>query len=156
MKKYLLFLIAILSVSLTSCSVDDDCDNGFYRVDQFGPANGYFPEDLIINGMTGESSILITSERQFLQEVRGARNFLPQIDFSRENLLIGQVRVRDFRNLASSVSLFKESCNYTRDNEVVITLDVNKGIRNSFLTYNAILPKTSNTKMFVRVDVIHR
>jgi len=157
MKKYLLFLIAILSVSLTSCSVDDDCGNGFYRVDQLGKANnGFYPEDLIPLGLVGDAPRLITSEQEFLRTVKGSEHFIGKINFNRENLLIGETKIQGYRGIISTSALFKESCNYNRDNEVIITLDVNKGSIHDFVTYHAILPKTSNNKMFTRVDINYR
>ncbi|ALU25415.1 hypothetical protein [Myroides odoratimimus] len=159
MKKYLLFLITLLSISLTSCSTDDDfCGNGFQRVDQLGRGtNGMYPEDLIVPSIIGESFIVITSERDFLRDVKDAKYFIGQVDFRYENLLIGQAYIKGFRgNIPSTTALFKESCKYNRRNEVIITLDVNSGSVYEHRTYNAILPKTSNIDPNVQVDIMYR
>ncbi|MGL4583119.1 MAG: hypothetical protein ACRCVU_09065 [Flavobacterium sp.] len=159
MKKYLLFLITIVSLSLAGCSTDDDyCGNGFQRVDQLGRGdNGYYPEDLIVYDIAGEGFTIISSERDFLTRVKGAEYFRGKIDFRYENLLIGQTHIKGFRgNIPSTTALFKESCKYNRKNEVIITLDVNRGSTYDYRTYNAILPKTSNVEPNVQIDIIYR
>lgn len=151
MKKYLLFLIAILSVSLSSCSVDDDyCGNGFYKSDQLPPKSNFHPDEFRIMGLGRDSFTVIRSEREFQDRVRGAQYYRNEINFRDYELIIGEAPVDRHSDLIDIVTMYKESCNSRGDNILEIEFFVNTGWKNSIMTYHTIVPKTKSNYYAVR------
>ncbi|WP_286418650.1 hypothetical protein [Myroides odoratimimus] len=60
MKKFLLFLLTILSISLAGCSSDDDyCGNETYRSLQLNETPNFSPLNFYVKGLKGDSFIVI-------------------------------------------------------------------------------------------------
>ncbi|WP_121964335.1 hypothetical protein [Myroides sp. N17-2] len=145
MKKYLLFLITIVSLSLAGCSTDDDnrdCYEGFMPTRDLYK-NGIDPRDLKVKDFGNDVGVftVITSRSEFLSRVTDARLFVDQINFNKENILIGQEYIKKGSNV--KINTITEQTCYPRA-RVNVTVDfINSSINNRphFITYNVILPK---------------
>lgn len=155
MKKYLLFLIAILSVSLTSCSVDDDyCGNGTYKSPQLEKKYNFNPQNFYVRGLNGDSYIVIRNEREFQNRVVGAQYYKDVIDWRYDELIIGQKYVDRFSNIMDVSTYYKESCSYKFKNILNVEIKVNNGNRfNDYVTYHTVVPKTNSDQYDVVTTV---
>lgn len=157
MKKYLLFLLTILSISLTGCSSNDDyCNNGFYRSPQLKENPSFPTYRMEIRGVVGDSYTVIRSEREFQERVKGANFYRNIIDFRHDDLIIGQKWVNQFndRYIIDIIPTYKESCNYNYKNILEVDILLNKGRINDYVTYHTIVPKTKVDQYDVITNVI--
>ncbi|MDM1396224.1 hypothetical protein HX049_03395 [Myroides odoratimimus] len=157
MKKYLLFLLTILSISLAGCSVDDDyCGNGFYKSDQLPPKGNFHPDNFRVMGLDHNNFTVIKSEREFQDRVRGAQFYRNEINFRDYELIIGEALVDRHNNIIDIVTMYKESCNSRGDNLLEVEFFVNKGLNNSIMTYHTIVPRTRSDYYAVRTSVRYK
>lgn len=146
----------ILMVGLVSCSSDDDyCGNDFYETYQLRP-QGFDPTRFEIEGLSGDSFTIIRSEYEFQRRVKGANYYRGAIDWSREDLIIGQIYINRFRNVINTNSIFKETCNYRQDNILDMTINVSEGNYSDYITYHAIVRKLYNENTRVQTNVYFR
>ncbi|MDR0194068.1 MAG: hypothetical protein LBI73_03005 [Myroides sp.] len=158
MKKYLLFLIAILSVSLTSCSVDDDyCGNDFYKSKQLAPVYAFHPDNFRVYGLKGERFTVIKSEQEFQERVRGAQYYKGAIDFRYDELIIGQTYATGFNSIIDITPMYRESCGYGGENLLEVEINVNRGnLYTDFIVYHTVVPRTKSDRYSVLPTVRYR
>jgi hypothetical protein len=158
MKKYLLFLIAILSVSLTSCSSDDDyCGNGFYKSKQLAPAYGFHPDRFRVYGLKGDQFVVIKNEREFQERVKGAEYYKNVIDFRYDELIIGQAYATGFTDVIDITPMYKESCGYGGENILEVEINVNSSnLYTDFIVYHTVVPRTQSNFYTVIPTVRYR
>lgn len=139
MKKLILLFIAILSFSACSTTDDYGCYEGYVDTNDLRPSANIDPKNLIIRGLENDSFIVIRSQREFRDRVKDARYFENQIDFSRDDLIIGQVYIKN-RNVKIE-TILTQFCNYSNSILLEVKLYNNRQKYNDFITYNAIIPK---------------
>ncbi|MCA4792744.1 hypothetical protein HX057_01785 [Myroides odoratimimus] len=155
MKKFLLFLLTILSISLAGCSSDDDyCGNETYRSLQLNETPNFSPLNFYVKGLKGDSFIVIRNERDFQNRVHGAQYYRNVIDWRYDELIIGQKYEERFSKIIDISTFYKESCNYNFQNILNVEIKVNKGSRyNGYITYHTIVPKTKSEQYDVITTV---
>ena len=158
MKKYLLFLITIVSLSLAGCSTDDDyCGNGFYRSQQLKEVFNFHPDQFRVDGLKGDSYVVIRSEREFQDKVRGAQYYRGVIDFRYDELIIGQTYVDGFESIIDISPMYKDACNYKSENVLEVDLQLNRGYKYSaYVTYHTVVPRTNSDRYNVRTFIRYR
>lgn len=158
MKKYLLFLIAILSISLTSCSSDDDyCGNGFYKSKQLAPVYNFHPDRFRLYDLRGEEFTVIRNEREFQDRVKGAEFYKGVIDFRYDELIIGQTYASGFNSIIDITPMYRESCGYGGENILEVEINVNKGsLHTDYIVYHTVVPRTKSDRYTVLPTVRYR
>lgn len=147
MKKIILLFIAILSFSACSTTDDYGCYEGYVNTYDLRPSANIDPRDLIVHGLKGNEYTVIRSQREFRDRVKDARYFENQIDFSRYDLIIGQVYIKN-RNVKVE-TILTQFCNYSNQVLLEVKLYNNRQRYEDFITYNAIVPKLRTDDVIV-------
>ncbi|MEC4112674.1 hypothetical protein VSO92_00895 [Myroides pelagicus] len=154
MKKYVLILLAFLSITLSGCAIDDDyCGNGSYVAEQLRPKVDFHPNQFYVNNLEPSGFKVIHNESEFQRRVYGAKYYRNEIDFRYYSLIIGEVEIFDFQNIIDIIPIYSEACNSRSDNILEVEFKVNRGRRKHFVTYHAVVPKSNSDFYRVRTEV---
>lgn len=155
MKKYISLLLAIISLSITSCSSDSDknCKEEFYRIDQLQQNFLYPTTQFQIIGVEAGKYTVIRNETEFQDRVSGASYYKNIINFRDYDLLVGQVRVQGVQSIIDIVPMLKENCNSGNVNKLEVEMIFNRGVNNPLVTYHALVPKSRTNNIEVRTSI---